>query len=140
MRGLVLMLMLCGGAATADTVVATRTIRAQSIIGPEDLTLSAAAVPGAVQAVAEVIGSEARVTLYAGRPIRPSDIAPPAIVTRNQIVGLVFQSGTLAILTDGRALDRAAVGEPVRVMNLASRTTVTGLVRADGSVLVGNHR
>ena len=42
------------------------------------------------------------------------------------------------IATEGRALDRAGVGERLRVMNLGSRNTVTGTVAEDGAVLVAN--
>jgi flagella basal body P-ring formation protein FlgA len=48
-----------------------------------------------------------------------------------------YASGGLHIITEGRTLDRAAAGELVRVMNLASKQTVTGTVAEDGSVEVG---
>jgi flagella basal body P-ring formation protein FlgA len=48
-----------------------------------------------------------------------------------------YASGPLRIVTDGRALDRAGAGEFVRVMNLTSKQTVTGVVAADGSIEVG---
>jgi len=47
-----------------------------------------------------------------------------------------FAIGALDIRTDGRALDRGALGERVRVMNLASRTVVTGAVSGPGAVAV----
>ncbi len=122
--------------AAAETLVATRTIRAQAIIEPQDLTFAAIATPGALDDPSDVVGKEARVVLYAGRPIRPGDIGPPAIVERNQIVSLVFQQGTLTIAAEGRALARGGAGDMVRVMNLASRNTVTGIVGHDGSVIV----
>ena len=50
---------------------------------------------------------------------------------------MTYVDGPLRIVTEGRALDRAAAGEPVRVMNLASRQTVTGTVAPDGSIEVG---
>ena len=50
---------------------------------------------------------------------------------------MIYIEGPLRIVTEGRALDRAGAGEPVRVMNLASRQTVTGTVGADGSIEVG---
>ena len=55
------------------------------------------------------------------------------------MVRMSYSSGPLQIVTEGRALDRAAAGEPVRVMNLASRQTVTGTVAPDGSIEVGQH-
>lgn len=133
----VLMLVLLPGAALADSLVATRTIRAQSIIGPDDVTLVAAAIPGALDSAEGALGFETRVALYAGRPIRPSDIGPPAVIDRNQIVPLAFAAGNLTILTEGRALDRGGVGDVIRIMNLGSRATVSGRISADGRVLVG---
>ena len=50
---------------------------------------------------------------------------------------MIYADGPLRIATEGRALDRAAAGEAVRVMNLASRQTVTGTVAPDGSIEVG---
>lgn len=133
----VLVLVLLPGAALADSLVATRTIRAQSIIGPDDVTLVAAAIPGALDSTEGALGFETRVALYAGRPIRPSDIGPPAVIDRNQIVPLAFAAGNLTILTEGRALDRGGVGDVIRIMNLGSRATVSGRISADGRVLVG---
>ena len=123
--------------AWADTPVAARTLRAHTIVGPGDLTTMQTDVPGAIQDPALIVGRETRVALYAGRPIMPGDVGPPALVERNAVVRLVYDQGGLAIVTEGRALDRAAAGDAVRVMNLASRATVTGFVRSDGSVVVG---
>jgi flagellar basal body P-ring formation protein FlgA len=123
--------------AMAETVVATRTIRAMSVLGPEDVAIVKGQVPGTLGSLTAVLGQEARVTLYAGRPIRAQDVGPPAIVERNQIVPLAYLSAPLAIRTEGRALARAGVGDTIRVMNLASRSTVTGRVREDGTVVVG---
>lgn len=131
-----LLLCLCTP-AMAETVIAQRTIRAQQIVAAEDLALSPARTAGAISDPAEAVGLEARVAIYAGRPLRPGDLGPPALVARNQIVPLAWHSGPLRILTEGRALERAGPGESLRVMNLSSRTTVTGRVAADGSVIVG---
>lgn len=133
----VLALVLLPGMAIADSLVATRTIRAQSILGPDDVALVAAAIPGAITAPADALGLEARVSIYAGRPIRPSDLGPASVIDRNQIVPLVFSTGGLNILTEGRALDRGGIGDIIRIMNLGSRATVTGRIADDGRVHVG---
>lgn len=127
-----------GAPAAADTPVAARTIRAHSLIGPADLGTTPGEVPGAIADPTLIVGQEARVALFAGRPIMPGEIGPPALVERNQIVRLAFQAGGLTILAEGRALDRAGAGDTLRVMNLASRATVTGFVRSDGTVAVGH--
>jgi flagella basal body P-ring formation protein FlgA len=129
---------LFAGAACADVVVATRTIRSHTIIAPGDIAVKSATIPGALENAADVIGLEARVVLYAGRPVRLSDIGAPALVERNGIVRLVFVRGALRISTEGRALGRGGVGDLIRGMNLSSRTTVTGMLGADGVVTVGH--
>ena len=124
--------------AFAEAVIATRTIRAQTVLTPADLTRVEADIPGALTDPGSAIGLETRVTLYAGRPVREGDVGPPAVIDRNQIVTLTYLAGGLGIVTEGRALARAGVGDPVRVMNLSSRSTITGRVAPDGTVLVGN--
>jgi flagella basal body P-ring formation protein FlgA len=119
--------------ALGEGVLAARTLRARTVILPADIVRdpsAAAGLPGA----AEVVGRETRVTIFEGTPIRAEDIAAPALIERNQIVALHYRSGTLDIVTEARALARAGAGETIRVMNLASRRTVQGIVRDDGSV------
>lgn len=132
-----LVLLAFAAPASAETLVPTRTIRAQDIIAQEDLTVIARNTPGALSDPLEAIGLEARTTLYANRPIRPGDLGAPAVIDRNQIVPLNYLTGGLSILTEGRALSRGGVGDVIRVMNLSSRTTVSGRIAADGSVHVG---
>jgi flagella basal body P-ring formation protein FlgA len=121
----------------AESVVATRTIRAKSLIAPEDLTLVSAELPGALGDPALAIGQEARVSIYAGKPVKLGDYGPPTLVQRNQLVTIIYSSGGLSIATEGRALDRGSEGEELRVMNLQSKNTVTGRIGPDGAVYVG---
>ncbi|MFA5539025.1 MAG: flagellar basal body P-ring formation chaperone FlgA [Gemmobacter sp.] len=137
MRVAALAFLLLAAPAAADTLVATRTIRAQAVLMPGDIAVVAAGVPGALSDPAQALGQEARVTLYAGRPIRPGDLGPPAMVERNQIVALSYRADGLFIDTEGRALARGGAGEVIRVMNLASRNTVNGRIMPDGRIMVG---
>ena len=124
-------------AAIADTVIATRTIRANAVIDWKDVQAKDGAVVGAMTSVEDVVGLEARVNLYAGRPIKRGDIGPPALVERNEIVPIVFKTNALNIATEGRALARGGVGDRIRVQNLSSRQTVTGTVDPSGAIQVG---
>jgi flagella basal body P-ring formation protein FlgA len=133
---LVFMFLFLAGPVMADSILAARTIRAQSIIGPLDIQVHPNTISGAADHPDLVIGMEARVALYAGRPIRPGDVGPPAIVGRNDIIRLIYDSGGLKIETDGRALGRGGLGDRIRVMNLSSRTTVSARVANDGSAHV----
>lgn len=139
MRGpITTLLIFAAGAAAADTVVAARTIRAQEVIASEDLQLRIAEIAGSFTAIDQVAGLEARVALYPGRPVRPADVGPPALVERNQVVPLTYLRAGLSIRAEGRALDRAGVGAWVKVMNLDSRATVMGRVQPDGSISVSD--
>jgi flagella basal body P-ring formation protein FlgA len=129
--------LLAAGTVLADTVQVVRAIRGQTLLTAADLAVVAGDVPGAIATIDEAVGKEAKVTLYPGRPILLAQLGAPALVERNALVRMNYVRGPLRIVTDGRALDRAGAGEPVRVMNLTSRQTVTGVVAPDGSVEVG---
>ena len=136
MLRLAVLLASLGSVAAADVLVPSRTIRPREIIAEADLLVKSGEIPGTLTHPDEAIGQEARVALYPGRPVRAGDVGPPALIDRNQIVTLLFTRGLLHIVAEGRALDRAGAGDLVRVMNLSSRTTVTGVVRPDGAVEV----
>lgn len=127
---------LAAAPALAEIVVPVRTIRPHEVIEAVDIAMAEGRAAGALTRLSQAVGKEARVALYAGRPLRAGDLGPPALVARNDTVMLIFSRNGLRITTEGRALDRAAAGETVRVMNLASRSTVTGRVRADGAIEV----
>ena len=131
-----LVLLLLPFPAGADSLIAARNIRPESILLAADVTLVSDLIAGAADHPDLAIGMEARVAIYAGRPIFPKDLGPPALVTRNQIVSVHYIAGGLTILAEGRMLDRGGYGDIVRVMNLSSRTTVTGRVEADGTIRV----
>lgn len=136
MRFLLLLMFGTVGAAQAETVVATRTIRAQTVLTAADLTLRPGVVPGTIFDTSEAIGRETRVTLYTDQPLRPEDIGPPASVERNQTITLIYRSGPLSITTTGRALGRAGEGDQVRVMNLDSKASVMATINERGEAVV----
>ena len=133
---LALLFAIASSLASAQTIAAGRTIRSKSIITAADLIILAKSTPGTYSDAKQITGMEARTVLYPGRAIRPSDIGPPTVVTRNEIVVLSYQSGSLRISTEGRALARGGIGERIRVMNLSSRTTITGIIVGPGQIKV----
>ncbi|MEL6479466.1 MAG: flagellar basal body P-ring formation chaperone FlgA [Pseudomonadota bacterium] len=123
-------------AAAEGTLVAAHSITAKTVIGPSDIRVGATTVPGALSDPDKVIGREARVTLYVGRPIRAGDLRDPAVVERNDLVRLSYSKGSLWIVTEARALNRGSQGERIQVMNLDSRAVVTGVVNGPGEVVI----
>lgn len=139
MRLALLLLALWPADATrADIVVATQTIRATAIIPASAVATKDGQMAGVHTHLDDVVGLEARNTIYAGRPVRLGDVGAPALIERNQIVVVTFTANGLWIRTEGRSLSRAGAGDRARVMNLSSRTTVSGTVMPDGTVNVSN--
>lgn len=129
--------LLLAAPAQADSVVAARMIRAQAVISPQDVTLVPDLLADALADPAEAVGMEARVAIFPGRAVRLADLSRPALVDRNQKVVLLFSAGALTIAAEGKALARGGAGDVIRVLNLSSRSTVTGRIGSDGSVVVG---
>ncbi|KGJ03263.1 flagellar basal body P-ring formation protein FlgA [Paracoccus versutus] len=135
MRGLVLLLMLLPQGVLAGSVVANRTLPAGTVIAAGDVTL----VPdqqGGIEDLAPVLGQQLRVMVYQGRRIDPSALTAPTLVGRNQIVTIAYEKAALRIEAEGRALSAGSAGQVIRVMNNASRVTVSGRVAPDGTVIV----
>jgi flagella basal body P-ring formation protein FlgA len=124
------------GPAIAQSLVATRTIRANTVLTAADVAMNTVSIPGAASTLGDVVGLEARIVIYQGRPVRTADLGPPALIERNQAVVLRYRRGALVITAEGRALGRGGSGDRIRVMNIGSRNTVTGIVAFDGSVAV----
>lgn len=136
-RLIALLVCLLACPAAAEVLLAARTIPARTVLTELDLMMGAGEVAGAATRPEEAVGLETRMPIYAGRPVVLATLGPAALIERNNPVLLRYISGRLVIETEGRALDRAAAGEVVRVMNLSSRLTVTGRAIAPGIVEVG---
>ena len=120
----------------ADIAVATRNIRPGNVLSASDIVVIRGSTKGAFEDASPIVGAEAAVALYAGRAILQGQIAPAASIERNQIVEINFASKGLSMTTEGRALARGAIGQRIRVMNLASKTPIFGTVQEDGTVRV----
>ncbi len=112
----------------ASSLTASEVIRAGQVV-----TAANTAQEG--QGEADLIGREARRTLYPGQAVTMENTRPARLVSRNQIVTLKYISGGLEISTTGRAMNEAALNEPVSVLNLQSRQLVQGIVQETGWVL-----
>ncbi len=76
----------------------------------------------------QLIGTNPRVRLRAGEPIRQGDTRLPVLVARNATVSIVLETGSMRLTVLGRALDEGARGQSVRVTNLQSRQTIEAIV------------
>lgn len=135
MRWLVIPLVLIAPPAFADTLVAARTLAAGTVIQDDDVIVQPSDDPGGAS-LGEVLGMQTRAMIYEGRPIHPSRLIEPVLVARNQVVRLAYVTPLMRIEAEGRALEAGQAGQFIRVMNLSSRTTVSGRVEPDGTIIV----
>ena len=139
MRWLAVLLCVLAMEASAQTLVARHTLRSGTVLQAEHLAVLSKSVQGALHNAEDAIGLEARVVIYAGRPITRDQLGAPALIQRNETVTLVYRSGGLAIVTEGRSLDRGGQGDRISVMNLSSRSIVEGQVTGPGTVSVATY-
>ncbi|WP_374635834.1 flagellar basal body P-ring formation chaperone FlgA [Paracoccus sp. (in: a-proteobacteria)] len=135
MRALLFLFILMPGWALAGSVIAQRTLPAGTIIMPGDVAVSAEGTGGPTE-ISQVVGQQLRVAVYEGRPIEARFLTVPTAVNRNQIVTLAYEKSALRIEAEGRALSAGSVGQIIRVINTASRVTVSGRIAPDGTVIV----
>lgn len=130
------LILLCAAPAWADSVVATRSIPAGTVISAEDVALVAMDIPDALTALKDAVGQIAPSGLNAGRVVLADHVQPQLRIQRNAIVALTLRSGGLEIHTEGRAMTEGGIGDVIDIMNLSSRTRISGRINSDGSVLV----
>jgi flagella basal body P-ring formation protein FlgA len=133
---LAIFLSVAGVPAAGQSVTVEQPVRAGDILTAGDLAFIDLQIADGFADPRALDGLEARVNLYPGRPIRQVEVGARTVIRRNAVVPLVFTRGGLTITLEGRALQPAGDGESLRVMNLSSRSTVTGVATATGTVLV----
>jgi flagella basal body P-ring formation protein FlgA len=77
----------------------------------------------------QLVGMTARRPLRAGQMLRLSDITMAAAIHRGSVVTLLVETENMTLTAQGRALEDAAIGQPVRVVNTMSNKQLTGVVK-----------
>lgn len=120
-----------------EYLVAIRPIRAGQIIAPADLERRsgdlASEAANTLTDMTQAVGHSARYTVAAGSVLRADMLRLPQAVRQGQEVKVVGTGAGFTVANEGRALNAAGAGEPVRV-RLANGQVVSGKARADGSV------
>lgn len=132
----VFLCLMAAGPALADSVVATRPIAARAIVTADDVTLVAMEIPNALARLEDVVGLTTTTDITAGRALQAEHLTTTLQIERNAIVQLIVQTKGMEIRTEGRALSPGNIGDVIDIMNISSRTRISGTVRPDGSVLV----
>jgi flagella basal body P-ring formation protein FlgA len=122
-----------------DIPVLTRNIRNGEIISAEDIAVQSINVRGYDQFVTgadQLVGQSARRALVANRPIRPLDIGQPVLITRGQLVTILYQTDNMALTATGKAMENAGINQAITVMNGQSNRTIQAVVSGPNLVTV----
>jgi flagella basal body P-ring formation protein FlgA len=125
----------------AQVPVPKRLISAGAIIGADDLEwqpVHLARLSGNSLTDAEqLVGHMAKRPLKAGQVLRTSDVAVSPIIHKNDLIRVVVQTGAMTLSVQGKAMQDAALGQTIRVINVNSNRQLSGTVVDAGTVAVG---
>ncbi len=120
--------------------VLTRRIRKGSVIRDSDIEIRKIVGAGLPQYVlrerTSIVGKAARFSLRPGIAIRKSDVRPPLLVRRGELVTMEIRTPYILITARGRALDNGARGETVRLRNTQSKKILEATIVGPGRVSV----
>lgn len=68
-----------------------------------------------------LVGMVARRSLQAGQVIGKSDIVPPLMVKRNDLVTIIYRSGAIQLSSKARSMGAGAIGDHLLFMNMTSK-------------------
>ncbi len=119
-----------------------RTLPAGAIIGADDIELRMIPLTYAENAglvrVDEVVGKQLQRQTRAGVLIRPGDISAPELISRNELVTVIYRQGALTLTTRGQALNAASMSEPVSVLNPMTKKVLHGTAVEAGVVQISS--
>ncbi len=119
----------------APHLVATRA--AGSILTPEDIEMRLVPLRNAESGAAsldQLVGKELTRQSRGGMMLHFTDVTEPRVVARNAMVTVFLRQGPMTLSIRGQALNNAAAGEPVQVLNPTSRKILHGVALSDGAV------
>lgn len=115
-----------------------RALPVDSILSLDDIEMRAVplqfATSGGVPMLEQLVGRQLLRNQLGGTALRLADIVEPTLITRNQIVTLFLKAGAMTLTVKGQALNDAAAGQTVSVLNLLSNTVVQGIANSAGTV------
>lgn len=116
----------------------TKSLPLGAIVNPSDIEMRpiqlAFAQNGGLAMPEDLIGKQLRRPARQGMMLRPSDVAAPQVISRSELVTIFYQQGPMRLTIKGQALNDAALGEAVTVLNPMSKKTIQGIASDYGTV------
>jgi flagellar basal body P-ring formation protein FlgA len=125
---------------STNVVVAAMPLSRDQIITRAEVRLeerTLAQVPeGALTDLQAVVGKRPRRSISPGTPLHARLLEAPPVIQKGSMVTILAKTPTLSIVMQGQAKEDGAVGEQIRVVNLASRKEIYGRVIDENTVHV----
>jgi len=86
--------------------------------------------------IEQLVGKQLTRQSRGGMLLRASDVTEPRVVERNAVVTVIMNNGPLTLTIKGQALNGAAAGQPVQVLNPVSRKMLFGMALPNGTVAI----
>jgi flagella basal body P-ring formation protein FlgA len=84
----------------------------------------------------QLVGMTTKRPLRTSQMLRASDLVMTPAIRKNSLVTLALQSGQMSLTVTGKALEDAAVGQAIRVVNVNSKKELTGIVQDSGTIVI----
>jgi flagella basal body P-ring formation protein FlgA len=121
-------------------VVAAQDLRAGAVIAPEQLreeTVQIFPSPSArPRSLAQIAGRVPRVPIKAGTVLLEENLQPAPDVEKGEVIELEARLGRTLLRVQARAENKARIGEPLLVRNIASGKVVQARLEAKGRAVV----
>ena len=124
-----------------DTLTYARNLNAGEMVQAQDLTFakvaSFAVPPDAPRDAEAVIGKVARRPLRSGAPVSDHDVATAQVIKRDDLIQVAYHADGISLVLQAKAMGSAAVGEPLTVMNTASKKVFQAVAVGPDQAVVG---
>lgn len=121
-------------------VVAARTLERHHVIGPDDLKVVRSNLTSGGKSVTgdprSLIGLRTGGRIPMGQAIDTRRLERAPLVRRGEVVTMIVRSGGMKVTAKGRAAQTGYAGSRIKLINLASKRDVYGVVLPTGQVMV----
>jgi len=130
-----------GAGPMVEVLTYSHSIAAGEIVQPTDIAygkVPSFAVPADAPRDADgVIGKTARRPLRSGAAVADRDLSNSILIKRDDLVEVGYHSDGVSLTLQGKAMADAAQGEPVSIMNMASKKVIQAVVTGPDEAVVG---
>jgi flagella basal body P-ring formation protein FlgA len=120
----------------APHLVASRP--AGTVLSPSDIEMKLVPLKFAestgIVSLDQIVGKQLQRSARSGLMLRAGDVIEPLVVSRNEMVTVYLRSGPMTLTVKGQALGNASAGQPVQVLNVASKKILSGTALPNGGV------